>query len=89
MYGIFRFNYPGHPGIGLHSGQAHNPHQPGPQHATQGCIRTSDEAIESVINAAKDSPLTTIQVTENNPVSAKAATKRHKHRQSLNGIHHG
>jgi hypothetical protein len=41
LHGIIRFNYPGHPGIGIHSGQVKNPHHPGAEHATHGCIRTT------------------------------------------------
>ena len=88
MYGIFRFSVPNHPGIGLHSGRAHARHAPGPQHATMGCIRTSDDAIAAVIKMASTSSLTTIEVIGNAGRAAHAATKRN-HYQSLHGRHYG
>ncbi|MBL7635489.1 L,D-transpeptidase family protein [Atlantibacter hermannii] len=64
-YGIIRFNYPGHPGIGVHSGQAHNRYKPGPEHATMGCIRTTDEAMKKIKDYMETSPLTTITIKNN------------------------
>ncbi|MDY1037893.1 L,D-transpeptidase family protein [Lelliottia sp. CFBP8978] len=61
-YGIIRFNYPGHRGVGVHSGQAHNPRVPGPQHWTMGCIRTTDEAMQKIKDYMSNSPLSTIEV---------------------------
>lgn len=45
LYGIIRFNVPGHPGIGIHAGRTSTRYLPGPQHPTMGCIRTSDAAM--------------------------------------------
>ena len=40
LHGIIRFDVPGHPGTGVHSGRANARHLPGPEHPTMGCIRT-------------------------------------------------
>lgn len=83
-HGIFRFNVPGHPGIGLHSGRANARYQPGPQHATMGCIRTTDEAMAFIVGAVKQSPLTFIEVAQNSAVSVAVAKSHHHHKH----IHH-
>ena len=85
-YGIIRFDVPGHPGIGVHSGRADAKHLPGPQHPTMGCIRTSDGAMLAISNFMQTSPLTTIEVINNNASHAKLATHRNQHRQ-LNELH--
>jgi hypothetical protein len=69
LYGIIRFYVAGHPGIGVHSGRVHAHHLPGPQHPTLGCIRTTDNAMSSIINMMATSPLTTVEV-RNNTVGA-------------------
>ena len=88
LHGIVRFAVPGHPGIGVHSGQAAARHVPGPAHATMGCIRTSDEAMQAISAAMNRNPLTTVEVIENSAPSARAASQRHRHRR-LQGRHHG
>ncbi|EPE7491372.1 L,D-transpeptidase family protein [Cronobacter universalis] len=80
MYGIIRFTVPGHFGIGLHSGRAHHRQNPGPQHATQGCIRTTDDAMFQIRNIMRLSPLTTIEVRNNSGSEAATATQRHQAR---------
>lgn len=61
-YGIIRFNYPGHQGIGVHSGKAHASRLPGPEHWTMGCIRTTDEAMKKIKDYISGSPLSTIEI---------------------------
>lgn len=80
-HGIFRFIVPGHLGIGVHSGRANARHLPGPQHPTMGCIRTTDQAMAAIANAARTSPLTTIQVIHNSVPAARMATHRNHARQ--------
>lgn len=83
-FGIIRFNVPGHPGIGVHSGRAHARYHPGPQHATMGCIRTTDEAMQKIKTSMAISSLSTIEVRNNSGPSAAAATHRNE-----NHIYHG
>jgi len=52
-HGIVRFNVPGHPGIGVHSGRANARHLPGPAHPTMGCIRTTDAAMAAISTKRK------------------------------------
>ena len=85
LYGIIRFNVPAHPGIGIHSGRANARHLPGPQHPTMGCIRTTDDAMRIISNFMRTSPLTAIEVTENNAALALHATQRNQHRY-LHGL---
>ncbi|MEX3958797.1 hypothetical protein [Trinickia sp. EG282A] len=84
LHGIIRFNVPGHPGIGVHSGRANARHLPGPQHPTMGCIRTSDDAMSAISGLMSRDALTTIEVSNNSAVLAQAASKRHRDR-SLQG----
>lgn len=70
-YGIIRFAYSGHPGVGIHSGRAHYPRTPGPQHVTMGCIRTTDEAMGKIKDYMATSPLTTIDVRNNSGPSPR------------------
>ena len=69
-YGIVRFSVAGHPGIGVHSGRANVPdrspeHGRGPNHVTQGCIRTTDEAMLAITQAMTTDPLSSIVVSGN------------------------
>ncbi|EHN8905995.1 hypothetical protein L8P92_14400 [Enterobacter asburiae] len=75
-YGIIRFSYPGHPGVGVHSGQAHSPYKPGPEHPTMGCIRTTDEAMKKIKEHMAKSSLSTITVSNNSACSAMSATQK-------------
>ena len=70
-YGILRFTVPGHRGIGVHSGRAGSAHQPGPPHPTEGCIRTTDAAMQSISTVIRTDPLSTIDVRHNDPVVAQ------------------
>lgn len=79
-YGIIRFTVPGHPGIGVHSGRANARYHPGPQHATMGCIRTTDEAMQKIKTSMAISPLSTIEVRNNSGPSAVSATHRNENR---------
>ena len=52
LRGIFLFPRPGCPGCGVHAGRqnvANRAGQVGPQHPTLGCIRTTDDAIQKII----------------------------------------
>lgn len=89
LYGIIRFNVPGHPGIGVHSGRAHARHLPGPEHPTMGCIRTTDAAMLAISKLIKTDSLTMIEVKRNNATSAQAASHRNRNRISLQGLQHG
>lgn len=88
LHGIIRFNVPGHPGIGVHSGRANARHMPGPAHPTMGCIRTTDEAMQTIVAAMRGAPVVTVEVTNNSAPMARAASHRNRHRQ-LHGRHHG
>ena len=76
-HGIIRFNYPHHSGVGVHSGRAHKKHNPGPQHATHGCIRTTDKAMATISAVMKEDSLTNITVEGNSVVSAAHGTMLH------------
>ncbi|MDE1150606.1 MAG: hypothetical protein PW843_28995 [Azospirillaceae bacterium] len=84
LHGIIRFNVPGHPGIGVHSGRAAARHLPGPEHPTMGCIRTSDEAMGSIVGVMGQDALTTIEVFNNDGVGAHVASERNFY-ESLQG----
>ncbi|MEM5435498.1 hypothetical protein [Paraburkholderia diazotrophica] len=88
LHGIVRFNAPGHPGIGVHSGRANARHSPGPQHATMGCIRTNDDAMSAISSLMRTDALTTIEVVSNDSVSAHTASRRNRN-ASLHGRSHG
>jgi len=77
-HGIVRFNVPGHPGIGLHSGRANARHLPGPAHPTMGCIRTTDAAMAAIASYIRTAPLTTIEVTHNSAGRAQHATRQNR-----------
>ena len=77
-YGIIRFNYSGHPGVGVHSGRAHASYQPGPEHATKGCIRTTDEAMKKIKENMARSSLSTISVANNSGCEAMSATQKYE-----------
>lgn len=79
QHGIIRFNVPGHPDIGVHSGRANAGHLPGPAHPTMGCIRTTDEAMFSISNAMRTSALTSVEVINNNAPAARHATQKNHH----------
>lgn len=68
-YGIVRLLPLGrHSGIGVHSGRAQRADglgRVGPNHATQGCIRTTDEAMRAIAQTMRRDALTTITVRNN------------------------
>lgn len=82
-YGIIRFNVPGHPGVGIHSGRANARHLPGPQHPTMGCIRTSDDAMLAIARLMSQDALTSIEVTNNSVTTARAASAQNRIRQDI------
>jgi hypothetical protein len=58
----------GHAGIGVHSGRAGVPdgrRRMGPDHATQGCIRTTDEAMRVIAQTMRTDALRSITVRNN------------------------
>lgn len=82
LHGIIRFAVPGHSGVGVHSGRANAVHQPGPAHATMGCIRTTDEAMAAIAAHIRTAPLSTIRVEHNSAPHARGATRRNRHRHA-------
>lgn len=85
LYGIIRFDYPGHSGVGLHSGRANAAKMPGPQHATHGCIRTTDEAMAAIKDIMSCDPVKSIKVVGN---SVQSVTHGN-HKQSVANGGHG
>jgi hypothetical protein len=77
LHGIIRFDYPGHSGVGVHSGRAYAKYMPGPQHATHGCIRTTDTAMRAIRNIMGKDPLLTITIVHNSATSAKHGRCKH------------
>lgn len=64
-YGNFIFEVPGRTGMGVHSGrsaQADRRGRSGTQHATMGCIRTTDRAMAQILAIHARDPLTTLSV---------------------------
>jgi hypothetical protein len=82
-HGIIRFHYPGHPGVGLHSGRANAKIMPGPLHATHGCIRTSDEAMAAIKSIIATDPVKTMTIFGNSEHSVKHGMAKH------HALHHG
>lgn len=66
-YGIVRFYMIGHSGVGVHSGRAFHHRLPGPRHPTQGCIRTTEEAMKAIKDLMHQEPLETLTVYNNLP----------------------
>ena len=69
-HGIVRFTVPGHDGVGIHSGRQNladrTPQRGmGTDHVTQGCIRTTDEAMGVIEETMSHDPLTQIRVEHN------------------------
>lgn len=65
-FGNLVFDVPGHSDMGVHSGRQDTPDgagRTGPGHATQGCIRTTDNCMQRIINSMQNDPLTNIDVT--------------------------
>lgn len=57
-----------HSGVGVHAGRADTPDakgRSGPEHATEGCIRTNDAGIAKITATAKTDPLTATTVENN------------------------
>lgn len=58
----------GHTGIAVHSGRAHVKDKVGRigiNHATEGCIRTTDEAMSAIAQTMRSDPLTIVRVLHN------------------------
>ena len=68
-YGIHVFQVPGAEGVGVHSGRENVPDQlgrSGVDHATKGCIRTTDEGVAAINGAiSAGDPVTHITVRNN------------------------
>jgi len=65
-----------HIGVGIHAGRVHvkdRAGRSGYQFATNGCIRTTDDAISYITYLAKYDPLTTLTVVNNRKAPAKPA----------------
>jgi RHS repeat-associated protein len=58
-YGIYIFKVPGRTGMGVHSGRAN---KGGPNHPTEGCVRTTDSCMEQITNIVATDPLTSIYI---------------------------
>lgn len=57
-----------HDGVGLHAGRADSTDRAGRSgcnYATNGCVRTTEKAIQFIINLAPNDPLTDLQVQHN------------------------
>jgi hypothetical protein len=68
--GIVQFNVPGHDGVGVHAGRqtardATPEHGVGPDHVTEGCIRTTEQAMGTIVDTMRNDPLTDIHVVHN------------------------
>jgi len=68
-HGIHVFRVPGAEGLGVHSGRESVPDQlgrPGVDHATKGCIRTTDDGVAAISDAiSAGDPVTHITVRNN------------------------
>ena len=69
-YGIVIFNVPGHLGVGVHAGRQHTPDKTpqravGPDHVTQGCIRTTEPMMQAITVLMQTDPLQTVTVIGN------------------------
>ena len=69
-YGIVIFSVPGHVGVGVHAGRQHKadltPQRSiGPDHVTQGCIRTTEDMMQSITTLMKTDALQSISVQNN------------------------
>jgi hypothetical protein len=86
LHGIIRFNYPGHSGVGLHSGRANATNMPGAQHATHGCVRTTDEAMAAIKGIMKGDPITTISIFGNSEHTVRhGMVKHHRPHHTIHG----
>jgi hypothetical protein len=63
--GNFIFEVPGRIGIGIHSGREFSCVNPGPQHPTDGCIRTIDKATAKIREVHQRDPLALLTVKTN------------------------
>jgi RHS repeat-associated protein len=72
-HGIITFDVPGRTGMGLHSGRADSGAQ---NHPTLGCVRTTDDSMETVRNLERTDPVTSINVVNNNPNAARQGTQQ-------------
>lgn len=71
-----------HSGVGIHAGRAN---REGPNHATMGCIRTTDAAMEFITGFIANDPVTRIDIQSNrvqhNPTPHYRGDHHHPHRQ--------
>ena len=69
-FGIVIFNVPGHVGVGVHAGRLHKAdltpqRSMGPDHVTQGCIRTTEEMMATITTLMREDPLISVVVVNN------------------------
>ena len=69
-FGIVVFDVPGHVGVGVHAGRLHKPdltpqRAMGPNHVTQGCIRTTEEMMGTITTLMREDPLISVVVVNN------------------------
>ena len=69
-FGIIRFLVAGHEGIGIHAGRKTkrdrtSAHALAQDHVTEGCIRTTEEAMAVITKTMTTDPLTTVVVKNN------------------------
>jgi hypothetical protein len=76
----FRADGTPHEGVGVHSGRDNSG---GADHATMGCIRTTDAAMEAITQHIQSDPLDSITVQNNHEQS-----NRHPHRRGDHHHHH-
>jgi len=58
-YGIYIFKVPGRTGMGVHSGRAN---KGGPNHPTEGCVRTTNSCMDQIMGIVATDPLTSIYI---------------------------
>ncbi|HWR14278.1 MAG TPA: RHS repeat-associated core domain-containing protein [Terriglobales bacterium] len=67
-----------HQGVGVHAGRENKPDglkRKGPEHATQGCIRMTEDAMKQIKTTAKDDPLTYTVVVNNRTLKKNEEVK--------------
>lgn len=78
-----------HSGVGVHSGRAD---RGGADHATMGCIRTTDAAMKAISEHIKSDHLLSITVRGNHDQHNRSPKRRgdhHKHRGHARPANHG
>jgi hypothetical protein len=71
-YGIFIFKTPPRTGLGVHSGRENVKDglgRKGPQHATNGCVRTTDDAMKQILATHTNDPLLSFTLAESEAIA--------------------